>query len=251
MAVAGRLCQQNPEGSAWVLFLDQPSQMALYRLLNRGVIAELGHPLKEGKESIVIHALAPNGGELAVKVHSSKVFRGREKKQYIFNDWRFRHAKRHITLRTEEIWAEKEFRNLARLKRAGVPAPRPVGFEQNIVVMTFVGENGLAAPQLGEVETFDTNRIAAKILTSMKDLVSKAGLVHGDLSPYNILIWRHRPYLIDLSQAVLTSHPEARCLLTRDLENITSFFVEKGLDPGLFLHLKEGLLDFVSTSRDV
>lgn len=231
------------------MFLDEQSQMAVYRLLNRGVIAELGHPIKEGKESSLIHATAPSGRELAVKVHTSRVFRGREKKQYVFGDWRFRHAKRHIVLRTEEIWAEKEFRNLARLEKARVPAPRPVAFEQNIVVMTFIGKNGVAARQLREVETFDKNRIAAEILNAFRDLVSKAGLVHGDLSPYNILLWRNRPYLIDLSQAVLTSHPEAEHLLRGDTDKMAGFFVEMGLDPEPFRQLEQSLLEFVSEGR--
>lgn len=231
------------------MFLDEQSQMAIYRLLNRGVIAELGHPIKEGKESIIVHATAPDNRELAVKVHTSKVFRAREKKQYIFGDWRFRHAKRHIILRTEEIWAEKEFRNLARLDKAGVMAPKPVGFEQNLVVMTFVGADGVGAPQLSNVQKLN-NRIAEEITTSVRQLVSRAGLVHGDLSPYNILVWQNRPYLIDLSQAVLTSHPEAERLLRRDMENMVGFLAEMGLDSGQFRRLERPLLELVSMSRD-
>jgi RIO kinase 1 len=224
--------------------------MAVYRLLNRRVIAELGHPIKEGKESIIIHAAAPDGRELAVKVHTSKAFRGREKKQYVFGDWRFRHAKQHIVLRTEEIWAEKELRNLARLEKAGVPAPQPVGFEQNVVVMTFVGKKGIAAPQLIKVEAF-SHRIAQEIVTAVRHLVTHAGLVHGDLSPYNILLWRGKPYLIDLSQAVLTSHPEAERLLRQDLEKVEAFFVKRGLDLSRLRHLEDELLAFVLTSRGV
>ena len=232
------------------MFLDEQSQMAIYRLLNRRAIAELGHPIKEGKESVIIHATAPNGRELAVKVHTSKVFRGREKKQYMFGDWRFRHAKHHIALRTEEIWAEKEFRNLGRLEEAGVLAPRPVGFEHNVVVMTFVGEDGVAAPQLRKVQRVN-NRIAQEITRAVYRLVSHAGLVHGDLSPYNMLLWRDKPYLIDLSQAVLTSHPDAERLLRQDLEKIEAFFVQRGLDLSRFRQLEKELLAFVSTSRDV
>lgn len=231
------------------MFLDEQSQMAIYRLLNRGIITELGHPIKEGKESILINATAPDGRELAVKVHTSKVFRGREKKQYIFGDWRFRHAKHHIALRTEEIWAEKEFRNLGRLEEAGVLAPRPVGFEHNVVVMTFVGEDGVAAPQLRKVQSVN-NRIAQEITRAVYRLVSHAGLVHGDLSPYNILVRRNRPYLIDLSQAVLLSHPEAERLLRQDMEKMVGFFVEKGLDLGRFRQLERNLLELVSMSRD-
>ena len=223
--------------------------MVIYRLLNRGVIAELGHPIKEGKESVLIHAISPDGRELAVKVHTSKVFGGREKKQYIFGDWRFRHAKQHIVRRTEEIWAEKEFRNLARLEKAEVPAPRPVGFEQNVVVMTFVGREGVAAPQLSKVEMV-TDRTARQIATTVRHLVSRAGLVHGDLSPYNILVWRDRPYLIDLSQAVLTTHSGAERLLKQDIEKVTNFFVGRGLDPAVFRRLGEDMLEIPSRTRD-
>ena len=46
------------------MFLDQQSQMAIYRLLDRGIITELGHPIKEGKESILINATAPDGRKL-------------------------------------------------------------------------------------------------------------------------------------------------------------------------------------------
>src|SRR5713101_1750570 len=129
--------------------------MAIYHLMNRGVIAKLQHPVRQGKEGLVLHALGPDGKELAVKVHTSKVFGKRERKQYLFGDWRYRHAKRHITSRTEAMWAEKEYRNLAKLQKVGIPAPRPVGFEENIVVMTLIGGNGVAAPQLNESEKGD------------------------------------------------------------------------------------------------
>ncbi len=151
-------------GIRLVLSLDERSQMAIYRLMNRGVIAKLQHPVKQGKESLVLHALAPDGRELAVKVHTSKVFRERERKQYLFGDWRYRHAKRHITLRTEAINSEKEFRNLSRLEKARVPAPRPVSFYENIVVMSFIGENGEAASSLNTTENVDYEVMAKKIL---------------------------------------------------------------------------------------
>ncbi len=54
--------------------------MALYRLMNHGVIARLGPPIRQGKESLVVHGVAPDGRELAVKVHTSKVFGKRERK---------------------------------------------------------------------------------------------------------------------------------------------------------------------------
>ena len=66
-----------------------------------------------------------------------------------------------------------------------------------------------------------------------------------------MLLWRDKPYLIDLSQVVLTSHPDAERLLRQDLEKIEAFFVQRGLDLSRFRQLEKELLAFVSTSRDV
>ncbi len=209
---------------------DERSQMALYRLMNHGVIARLGPPIRQGKESLVVYGVTLDGRELAVKVHTSKVFGKRERKQYLFGDWRYRHAKRHITLRTESMWAEKEYRNLARLEKKGIPAPLPLGFEENIVVMTLVGGNGVAAPQLNELESGDYTALSKMVLAALEKLVSRAHLVHGDLSPYNIVVWDRKPFIIDVSQAVLVSHPDAARLLENDFRNVAAFFELKDVD---------------------
>jgi RIO kinase 1 len=161
------------------LSLDERSQMVVYRLMNHGVIAKLQHPVKQGKESLVIFALAPAGRELAVKVHTSKVFRENARKQSLLGDWRLRHAKRHITPRTEAIGAAKEFRNLRRLEKAGVPTPRPNSFYENIVVMSFIGRDGEAAWSLNTTKLLDHESIAEKILRGIRGLVLDARLVHG------------------------------------------------------------------------
>jgi len=216
---------------------DERSRMALYRLMNHGVVARLGPPIRQGKESTVVHAIAPDGRELAVKVHTSKVFGKRERKLYLFGDWRYRHARRHITLRTESMWAEKEYRNLARLEKVGIPAPRPVSFEENIVVMTLVVANGVAAPQLNELESADYSRLSKMVLTTMETIVTRAHLVHGDLSPYNIVVWDRKPHVIDVSQAVLVSHPDAARLLESDFRNVAAFFKLKGVSVEDYLTL--------------
>ena len=58
----------------------------------------------------------------------------------------------------------------------------------------------------------------------MRTLVSRTHLVHGDLSPYNVVVWDKKPYIIDVSQAVLVSHPDAARLLENDIRNIAAFF---------------------------
>ncbi len=224
-----------------MMLLDENSQLTIFRLMNRKVIARLGSPIRQGKESLVIEAKAPDGVDLAVKVHTSRVFGRREKMQYLFGDWRFRHAKHHITLRTEEIWAEKEYRNLARLDEAGILGPRPVAFEKNVVVMTLVGQEGQSAPQLNELEDADYEKIARSTLTTVRQLVTHAKMVHGDLSAYNILVWDSQPYLIDLSQAVLVSHPDAPRLVQQDLEKLAGFFATRGVDSDAFYELLKEL----------
>lgn len=230
--------------------LDERSQMTLYRLLNRGLIGRLGHPVKQGKESLVIHALASDGSELAVKVHTSQIFRDAQKKSYIFGDWRFRHAKRHIILRTNEIWAEKEYRNLARVERAGIPAPRSVAFKDNVVVMSFIGKIGVSAPRLYDLKEVNFEELSEQVLRLIRKLVLEAKLIHGDLSAQNILVWEGEPYLIDLSQAVLTTHLNGPRLLTRDIGNILDFFSQKDVDVAEYASLLQELLPEVEQPRD-
>jgi len=66
-------------------------------------------------------------------------------------------------------------------------------------------------------------------LTNITRLYRKADLVHGDLSEYNIMIWKRKPVIFDVSQAVPTSHPMAEELLRRDLGNLNRFFSRLGV----------------------
>ncbi len=68
------------------------------------------------------------------------------------------------------------------------------------------------------------------VLAAMEKLVSRAHLVHGDLSPYNIVVWDRKPFVIDVSQAVLVSHPDAARLLENDFRNVAAFFELKDVD---------------------
>lgn len=232
--------------------LDLQSRMTLYRLINRRTIGKLGHPIREGKESLVIHALAPDGSELAVKVHTSHVFGNAQKKGYIFGDWRFRHAKRQIVLRTNQIWAEKECRNLARLEKADIMAPHPVAFEDNIVIMSFIGKMGTPAPELYNLQEADFEDLSRQVLHLIRKLVLKAKLIHGDFSAHNILVWQNEAYVIDISQAVLTTHLNAPSLLSRDISNIKDFFLQKnvGVDDEYDFLLQE-LLPQIEQPKDI
>jgi RIO kinase 1 len=64
----------------------------------------------------------------------------------------------------------------------------------------------------------------------MKRLYQKAELVHGDLSEYNLMMWKGKLVMFDMSQSVPTSHPLAEFLLRRDIENVNRFFSRQGLE---------------------
>src|SRR2546428_8003414 len=78
-------------GGIWQGLFDECSQMALYRLMNHGVIARLGRPIRQGKESLLAHGVAPDGRERAVKIHTSKAFGKSEGKHDPFADLGYLH----------------------------------------------------------------------------------------------------------------------------------------------------------------
>ncbi|MEM2594156.1 MAG: RIO1 family regulatory kinase/ATPase, partial [Candidatus Bathyarchaeia archaeon] len=88
----------------------------------------------------------------------------------------------------------------------------------------------VSAPLLKEVELKNPERMYHLIILHVKRLYRGAGLVHGDLSEYNVMVWRGRPVLFDFSQAVPIEHPSSEQFLMRDLENINRFFSKIGVN---------------------
>jgi RIO kinase 1 len=207
---------------------DGRTLMTVMHLLNTGRLTELQGAMKSGKESRIYHGIDPKGNELAVKIYltSSSIFRqGRLK--YIRGDPRFKDVP-HDTRSLVDQWAMKEFKNLQLAKEAELAVPRPIYVEKNVLLMEFIGKNGVPAPHLREVPLQAASSWYEKILEMLKDLYDKAKLVHGDVSEYNILVPDGYPMLIDFAQAVTIEHPEAREFLKRDIENLNNYF--KGLN---------------------
>ncbi len=197
-------------------------------LLNRGRLRELQGAVKSGKESRIYRGIDMKGGDVAVKIYltSSAIFRqGRLK--YIRGDPRFKDIP-HDTRSLIDQWASKEFKNLQLAKEAGLVVPTPIYVEKNVLLMEFIGKNGVPAPHLREVPLQAASSWYDKIVEMLQDLYNKAKLVHGDLSEYNILVPDGYPMLIDFAQAVTIEHPEAREFLKRDIENLNNYF--KGLN---------------------
>ncbi|MCI4349773.1 MAG: hypothetical protein L3J93_06110, partial [Thermoplasmata archaeon] len=126
-------------------------------------------------------------------------------------------------------WTRREHTILRKLSSAGVRCPVPYGFLRNVLVMDFIGTDGLPAPPLQESVVPDPAGLYEDLLTQMRNMVEGAKIVHGDLSPYNILLHEGRAVIIDVAQAVSADHPEARRLLERDLKNFARYFRHIGL----------------------
>ncbi len=207
---------------------DRSTLMILYDFMNKGVINEIHGVVRAGKESRVYWGKDKEGKELAIKIYlvvSAEFRKGLVK--YIEGDPRFKGVK-HDTRSLIFAWAQKEFKNLELASRAAVRVPRPVAVKNNVLIMEFIGENGESAPLLKEKTPKNPERIYERLLVYLKKLYGKAGLVHGDLSEYNIMVWNGRPILFDMSQAVPLSHPMSEFLLRRDLTNLNKYFGRLG-----------------------
>ena len=203
---------------------DKPTLMTVYRLMNRGFIGQLNGVVKSGKEARVYHALSRDQNELAVKIYlivSAEFKKGMVR--YIQGDERFASVRRdskHLIY----LWAQKEFRNLSTMDALGIRVPKPIHVENNVLIMEFIGENGVPAPLLKEVLLEKPKRFYDTLLSTVETLCTKGKLVHGDLSEFNIMIWNNEPVIIDVSQSVPISHPLAKELLKRDIDNLNRFF---------------------------
>ena len=220
---------RSEEMAALEEVFDKPTLMTLYSLINRGIIDHMFGAVKSGKEAKIYYALGPNGEELAVKIYltvTAEFKRGML--PYIQGDVRFKRVSRD-TRKLIYAWAEKEFKNLTLAYEAGVRVPKPYAVKNNILVVEFIGEDGIPAPLLREVELENPEEIYFTLLEAVRTLYRKAELVHGDLSEYNVMLHRGEPVIFDLSQAVLLSHPLADQLLRRDLANLNRFFSKLGV----------------------
>lgn len=203
---------------------DQTTRMVVFDLLNSGVLYELNGVISSGKEARVYWGTDKQGKDLAVKIYltSSAEFK-KGMLKYIEGDPRFKGVKRD-TRSLIAVWAQKEFRNLKEASEAKVRVPKPIAVKSNVVVMEFIGKEGVSAPSLKEEQPANPERIYHQLITSLKRLYRKAKLVHGDLSEYNIMMWKGRPVIFDVSQAVNVQHPMADFMLNRDLTNLNRFF---------------------------
>jgi RIO kinase 1 len=195
----------------------------IFKLTCEKRIASVDFPVSTGKEGNVFRATAPDGTLVALKIYRTSNATFKNIAKYIEGDTRFK----GLTGNPRKLiyaWCTKEFKNLNRLEQAGVRVPHPKRLMKNVIVMDYLGDEVMAAPQLRSVRLDEPQKVYREIVRFMKRAFQKAKLVHGDLSEYNILMYDGLPYIIDCGQAMLTDHPNAIEFLRRDVRNINRYF---------------------------
>lgn len=129
-------------------------------------------------------------------------------------------------------WAYAEFETLCRLQTLGLPVPYPVQVHGTELLMEFIGDGMTAAPRLAQ-QRLDGAELAGcfdQVVAIMRALAA-AGLAHGDLSAYNLLVHHGRVVVIDLPQVVeVVSNPSGMDFLQRDCVNICDWFTRRGFE---------------------
>lgn len=206
---------------------DEFTNRTIYKLISRGHFEGLESPISIGKESNVFSAIKKDGTRVMVKIYRLETCDFNRMFDYIKDDPRYtkiRKGKRNIVF----TWVQREFRNLIKAREAGVNVPTPMTFSNNVLVLEFVGENEYIAPKLKDGIPKNPRDFFDKIILNMKKL-QKAGLVHADLSAFNILNWDEKPVFIDFSQCSTIESSRANEYLERDIRNVCNFFRKNGL----------------------
>ncbi|WP_331235519.1 serine/threonine-protein kinase Rio1 [Natronorarus salvus] len=207
---------------------DDATYGAIYRLVQHGHIEAFGGPISTGKEANVFTALSADG-EVAVKIYRISASDFRDMSEYLQGDPRFRNLKQSNKKSIVLAWTKKEFANLERAQRAGVRVPEPIAVERNVLVMEYIGAEGGRAKRLNEVHV-ENPEVAYEVLREYMRRLHGAGIVHGDLSEYNVVVHEGQLVVLDMGQAVTVHHPRSDEFLARDCENVAAFFARQGVE---------------------
>ena len=204
-------------------------------LVRDGFIDEVIHPLKSGKEAAVYVVLS-EGEVRCAKVYKSANKRGFHKQALYQEGRKVRNSRKARAMKKnskfgreqqEDLWQNAEVDALYRLASAGVRVPQPHLFVEGVLLMELVTDgNGAAAPRLNDIELSKEQALEYHDLV-IKEVVRMlcAGIIHGDLSEFNILVDAHGPVIIDLPQAVdASANNNAARMLERDVNNLASYF---------------------------
>lgn len=203
-------------------------------LIELGVITEVLRPLMSGKEAAVYLVDTPDGVRVA-KVYKEATQRSFKHRADYTEGRKVRNSRTQRAMakrskygaeQVEAAWQRAEVDAIYRCREAGVRVPEPFAFVDGVLVMELVADDeGEPAPRLVDVE-LDPRDAQDLFETLLRDMIRMllAGVVHGDLSDFNILLASDGPVIIDLPQATDPAfNNNARKLFVRDVDNVTRF----------------------------
>ncbi len=199
-----------------------------------GHTVEILSSIKSGKEASVFSALL-DGRLVAVKIYTNPEERAfQNSNPYLAGKFYKRASEERAVGKgntfgrrlKQDSWITREFFMLQKLHKAGAVIPEPILHIENALFLELLGDDEVIANRLIDTVLSGEEAVLAfqSVLKSTK-IFWDLGIVHGDLSPYNILWWKSQPYIIDFPQAIdVRTHPDARVFLERDLKNIVKYF---------------------------
>ena len=209
----------------------------LQPLYNDGLIDEVVSALMSGKEASV-YVVRCGDTLRAAKVYKEAAKRSFKKAVTYQEGRKVRNSRRQRAMekgskfgrdQQEEAWQSAESDSLIRLAKAGVRVPESYGCYDGVLLMDLVCmEDGSVAPRLNDV-TMDAEQAREDHALMMQYILRMlcAGIVHGDLSEFNVLVDDYGPVIIDLPQAVdAAANNNARAMFDRDVRNITEYYAQ-------------------------
>lgn len=200
---------------------------------NKHIHLQDPHRVKSGKEATVF-AVTFKDTSLALKVYIDPEVRLFQKNQSYIEGKYFRSSseRKAVEKQTREGkkivhlgWVRREFFLLNKLHKMGASVPKVYGWTDDSILMEFIGAEEVAPRLVGVELTQQQAETAFEIVLKNVELMLECGVIHSDLSAYNILWWQNKPWIIDLPQAIDIRHnPNRDLLLKRDLDNIISYF---------------------------
>lgn len=208
---------------AWKTYgnvFDQFTLRNLFRLEGQGYITGLASAYRLGKEANVFIAGSKESDDVIVKIYRLENCNFNKMYEYLIQDERFedfKGQKRKIIF----SWVQREYRNLLKAREV-IRVPTPLAVRDNILVLEQIGADE-PAPELKDAAPDQPEEFLEKVIEMMTKL-RKHGLVHGDLSAFNILNNEEEPVFIDFSQATTTKSHGWEALLKRDIKNVLTYF---------------------------
>ena len=206
---------------------DAFTNRTLFKLISEGYFEGLESPVSIGKEANIFSAKRKDKSRVMVKIYRLEACDFNRMYDYIKEDPRYtdiKGKKRKIIF----FWVQREYRNLLKAREANVTVPTPLTFKNNVLVLDFIGKGDQISSRLSVEPPQNPKEFFNKIVENIKNLY-KAGLVHADLSSFNILNHDEEPVFIDFSQTTTLKNSRAEEFLKRDIRNICTYFKKLGL----------------------